>query len=412
MSVLVGVIVGLFMLMCLVTAHEFGHFLMARKNGVEVEEFGICFPPRAICWRKVNGKWKRIPRKQWKKMPGEGLVISLNWLPIGGFCQMKGESASDATKGSFGAASYAKKTKILFGGVLANWLVAFVILTILAWAGMPHFLENQFQIDSDTHAVVVEPVKISEVIEGSPAEKAGFKEGDILKHASYEECEEDPCTQSNEIDIYTPDDFIKANNRYPGKTVKISYERDGAAEVAEVALNDSDADYLFGASIGGAALYRSTWSAPIVGAGTMLQITGETFKGVGTLLVNFFSGVVKQVNLDASVRQSGAEELKTASDSVSGPVGIIGVLFPIFTDSGAPYLFFLVALISISLACMNVLPIPALDGGRWLLITIYKLLKKKLTKETEEKIVSRAFTVIIILALIVTVLDILRLAGR
>ena len=61
---------------------------------------------------------------------------------------------------------------------------------------------------------------------------------------------------------------------------------------------------------------------------------------------------------------------------------------------------------------MNVLPIPALDGGRWLLITIYKLLKKKLTKETEEKIVGRAFTVIIVLALIVTVLDVLRLTGR
>lgn len=411
-----GVIIGLFMLMCLVTAHEFGHFLMARKNGVEVEEFGICFPPRAICWRKVDGKWKRIPRKQWKKMPGEGLVISLNWLPIGGFCQMKGESAADTTKGSFGAASYAKKTKILFGGVLANWLVAFAILTILAWVGMPHFLSDQFTIESDTRAVAIQPVSISEVIEGSPAEEAGFKEGDILKHASYEAdqsaCESGPCVQSGEVDIYEPDSFISANNEHAGKVVKITYERDGQEDVVEVKLNDAEAEYLFGASIGGSALYRSTWSAPIVGFGTMLQITGETFKGVGTLLANFFSGIVKQVNFDASVRQDGAEELKTASDSVSGPVGIVGVLFPIFTNSGAPYLFFLVALISISLACMNVLPIPALDGGRWLLITIYKLLKKKLTKETEEKIVSRAFMVIIILALVVTVLDVLRLAGR
>ena len=416
MSVLVGVIIGLFMLMCLVTAHEFGHFLMARKNGVEVEEFGICFPPRAICWRKVDGKWKRIPRKQWKKMPGEGLVISLNWLPIGGFCQMKGESAADITKGSFGAASYAKKTKILFGGVLANWLVAFVILTILAWVGMPHFLGNQFTIEGDTQAVAVQPVSISEVIEGSPAEEAGFKEGDILKHASYEDvqstCKNEPCVQSEEIDINEPNDFISANNEHAGKVVIITYERDGQEDTVEVKLNDTEAEYLFGASIGGSALYRSTWSAPVVGFGTMLQITGETFKGVGTLLVNFFSGIVKQVNFDASVRQDGAEELKTASDSVSGPVGIVGVLFPVFTNSGAPYLFFLVALISISLACMNVLPIPALDGGRWLLITIYKLLKKKLTKETEEKIVSRAFTVIIILALVVTVLDVLRLAGR
>jgi len=407
--------VGLFMLVFLVTAHEFGHFLMARRNGVEVEEFGICFPPRAICWRKVNGKWKRIPKKQWKKMPGEGLVISLNWLPIGGFCQMKGESAADTTNGSFGAANFWKKTKILFGGVAMNWLVAFVILTVLAFTGMPHFIENQFTIEGDTKTVAVEPVKIASVIENSPAEAAGFREGDILKHASYDEtkvvCDTAPCSQPSEVDIEVPDDFTEANAKYPGKKVVITYERDGTENTTEVQLNGSDADYLFGATISGAALYRNTWSAPLVGAGTTLQITGETFKGIGTLLVKFFSGIVKQVNFNADVRQAGAEELKTASDSMSGPVGIIGILFPAFTSSGAPYLFFLVAIISISLACMNVLPIPALDGGRWLLIAIYKLRKKKLTKETEEKIVSKAFTAIILLSLIVTAIDIIRVVS-
>lgn len=406
---------GLFMLVFLVTAHEFGHFLMARRNGVEVEEFGICFPPRAICWRKVDGKWKRIPKKQWEKMPGEGLVISLNWLPIGGFCQMKGESAADTAKGSFGAASYWRKTKILFGGVAANWLVSFVILTVLAFTGMPHFIQNQFTIEGDTKTVAVEPVKIASVIAGSPAEKAGFKEGDILKHASYDEtkvvCGVAPCPQPSEVDIEVPDDFTEANAKYPGKKVVITYERDGTENTTVVQLNGSDAEYLFGATISGAALYRNTWSAPLVGAGTTLQITGETFKGIGTLLVKFFSGIVKQINFDAGVRQAGAEELKTASDSMSGPVGIVGILFPAFTNSGAPYLFFLVAIISISLACMNVLPIPALDGGRWLLITIFKLRKKKLTKEKEEKIVSKAFTVIILLSLVVTVIDIIRVAS-
>ncbi len=405
---------GLFMLVFLVTAHEFGHFLMARRNGVEVEEFGICFPPRAICWRKVDGKWKRIPKKQWEKMPGEGLVISLNWLPIGGFCQMKGESAADTAKGSFGAASYWRKTKILFGGVAANWLVSFVILTVLAFTGMPHFIQNQFTVKNDTRAVVLEPVKIASVIEGSPAEKAGFKEGDVLKHASYGAgivCIKAPCSQPGEVDIETPDDFTEANAKNAGGNVTVTYERDGVETTAEVQLNNSDAEYLFGATISGAALYRNTWSAPIVGAGTMLQITGETFKGIGTLLVKFFSGIVKQINFDAGVRQAGAEELKTASDSMSGPVGIVGILFPAFTNSGAPYLFFLVAIISISLACMNVLPIPALDGGRWLLITIFKLRKKKLTKEKEEKIVSGAFTVIILLSLVVTVIDIIRVAS-
>ena len=224
-------------------------------------------------------------------------------------------------------------------------------------------------------------------------------------------CDQAPCPQPGEVDIETPDDFTEANAKNAGENVTVTYERDGVEATTEVQLNNSDAEYLFGATISGAALYRNTWSAPIVGAGTMLQITGETFKGIGTLLVKFFSGIVKQINFDAGVRQAGAEELKTASDSMSGPVGIVGVLFPAFTNSGAPYLFFLVAIISISLACMNVLPIPALDGGRWLLITIFKLRKKKLTKEKEEKIVSKAFTVIILLSLVVTVIDIIRVAS-
>ena len=146
-----------------------------------------------------------------------------------------------------------------------------------------------------------------------------------------------------------------------------------------------------------------------MGAGLTIQMTGETFKGIGMLIYNLFDGVISQFNTNENVREEGKEALEMAGDSVSGPVGIIGVLFPSFLSMGIESLMFLVAIISISLACMNVLPIPALDGGRWLLIAIYKLRKKELTKETEEKIVSRAFTAILILALVVTVLDVMRL---
>ena len=146
-----------------------------------------------------------------------------------------------------------------------------------------------------------------------------------------------------------------------------------------------------------------------MGAGLTIQMTGETFKGIGTLIYNLFDGVISQFNTNEDVREEGKEALEMAGDSVSGPVGIIGVLFPSFLSMGIESLMFLVAIISISLACMNVLPIPALDGGRWLLIAIYKLRKKELTKEIEEKIVSRAFTAILIIALVVTVLDVMRL---
>ena len=119
MSIIFGIIIGLIVLTALVVAHEFGHFIMARRNGVKVLEFGIGFPPRGIAWVKQNHpkngkKWKRLPRSEWGK-PQEGLIFSLNWLPIGGFCSMDGENATDKRPGTFGAASFCAKTKILFG---------------------------------------------------------------------------------------------------------------------------------------------------------------------------------------------------------------------------------------------------------------------------------------------------------
>jgi len=412
MSVVFGIIVGLFILMLLVTGHEFGHFIAARRNGVEVEEFGICFPPRAVAWRKVNGKWRRLKRSEWDNPPGKGLIFSLNWLPIGGFCQMKGESDADKTKGSFGASSFWAKTKILFAGVAMNWLMAFVILTILAWVGMPHFLPGQFEMPGDTKTIVTTPVTIGEIKKDSPAERAHLKEGDIVRQMRSLGCEEEGCEPSDgeRVIINMSDDLLDFDAKYAGQTVYMTYERNGETGTVEVQLNEANAEYILGAGIGGDAVYRSGWSAPIVGFVTTAQLTGETFKGVGQLLWNLVTGTVRQLNFfDQSARESGAEAVKAAGDSVSGPVGIVGVMFPAMLSRGGNNLMFFAALISVSLAVMNVLPIPALDGGRWLLILIYKLRKKTLTKETEEKIVSRAFMVLLAIVAIVTVIDVIRI---
>ncbi|MBR2725083.1 site-2 protease family protein [Candidatus Saccharibacteria bacterium] len=435
MDIFVGIVVGLFVLMFLVTAHEFGHFLMARKNGVRVLEFGICFPPRAIAWIKdpKTNKWRRYRRSEWKKdkitkaviskgddsgeLAGRGMIFSLNWLPIGGFCQMDGESAADTREGTFGKASYWSKTKILFGGVMMNWLVAFIILTILAWTGMPEFLDNQFTVEADTR-IDQTPVKITSVAEDSPAEQAGLKADDYI-------------LAINGVEVWKTDEITELNKANAGKEVTYTISReewhDDAIECVDppcptfselktvtkeltATLNPADSEYLLGVTMSSEqAMSYSTWSAPIVGAGITLQVTGETFKGVGTMLWNLISGIGSQLSFDADVRETGKEAISNAGDSVSGPIGIIGVLFPAFTASGPANLAFLAAVISISLACMNVLPIPALDGGRWVLITIFKLRKKKLTREIEEKIVSRAFIVLLALIFIVTILDIVRI---
>lgn len=420
MDIFVGVIVGLAVLMFLVTAHEFGHFIMARKNGVRVLEFGICFPPRAVAWVQdpKTKKWKKIPRKDWGK-PQDGLIFSLNWLPIGGFCQMDGESASDTRKGTFGKANFWSKTKILFGGVAMNWLVAFIIFTILAWTGMPEFLDHQFTVESDSR-VDSKPVQITSVADNSPASKAGLEPGDYILAI-----DGNPIKYSDEVSGFNQ---AHSGQQVTYKTMRCSDEqcaknlkcRDGECDCGQpveiietpVTLNTSESEYLLGITMSTSqTITYSTWSAPIVGAGITLQLTGETFKGVGVMIGNLISGVASQFSFNPEVRQNGQEAISLAGQSVSGPVGIIGVLFPTFTAAGPSNLAFLAALISVSLACMNVLPIPALDGGRWLLIAIYKISNKKLTKETEEKIVSRTMFVLLALIFIVTILDIVRIAN-
>lgn len=446
MNTVIGIIIGLLVLMGLIVAHELGHFIAARRNGVKVLEFGIGFPPKFAAWiinpeyekwkksgkpaQKKPKKWLKLARSEWNK-PQKTLIFSLNCLPIGGFCSMDGESDSDTKKGTFGAASFWGKTKILFAGVAMNWLVAFVILTILAITGMPHFVENQFTISNDTE-VIPGIVTVNSIIEDSPAERAKFSVGDQILKLTTADSSGDNSSGDAEtvetVDVVSASDIINFNTDHAGE--KITYliipgddssssdsERcknynnsENTCELTAI-LNGSDAEYSLGITMSQSnqTLYRSTWSAPIVGAATTIQLTGETYKGLWGMIWNFCSGLVKQFSSDTATREEGTAALQTAGDSVSGPVGIIGVIFPAFTEAGATNLAFLAALISVSLACMNVLPIPALDGGRWLLIAIFRLRGKKLEKATEEKIVSRAFMILLILIALITILDVTRL---
>ena len=397
MDIFVGVVVGLLVLMVLVTLHEFGHFIMARRNGVRVLEFGIGFPPKAIAWVKnpKTKKWKCLPKSEWNK-PQEGLIFSLNWLPIGGFCQMDGESAADTRVGTFGKASFWKKTKILLGGVTMNWLTAIVIFTVLAATGMPTFLDNQFVIKEDVKYNGA-PVEIKVVADDSPASRAGIKAGDKVLKVDGKE-------------MLWSSDIIDYNTEHASSNVvyTIQHENNEVVDVT-VTLNSIEDDYLLGVTLESTQqMSYSTWSAPLVGIGLTTQMTVQTFEGVGVMVWNLVRGVGSLFSFDPNVRESGQEAISSVGDSVSGPVGIIGVLFPAFTSAGPANLAFLTGLISVSLACMNVLPIPALDGGRWLLIAIYKIRRKKLTKEIEERIVSRAFIALLTIMLIVTILDIVR----
>lgn len=377
MELLFGIVTGLIILVLLVVIHELGHAIAAVKSGVVVEEFGVGFPPRA-----------------WGKRLKNGVLVSLNWLPLGGFVKLQGEYDSAAGKGDYGAASFWQKTKILLAGVAMNWVVAAFLLTVLAWTGLPKVLPNQFSIPSDTRTVN-QPVEVAQVIPGSPADKAGLKVGDrILRFAS------EP--------VPTADSLVKQTEKYKDKEVAIVYGRDGEEHITRVRLNDDNAENRGYLGVGPAqrARLQAGWSAPVVGVVTTAQFSWATLVGVKDLAVNTARGVLLRLSPDAERRARASQDLNEAAASVAGPIGILGVIFPAASQAGVTELIFLTAIISLTLAVMNILPIPALDGGRWSTMAIFRLLRKPLTKEKEEAIQGAGFMALMLLIVIVTIADV------
>ncbi len=372
-----GVIIGLVILVLLVVVHELGHAIVARRNGVVVEEFGIGFPPRA-----------------WSRKLKSGLLFSLNWLPLGGFVKLQGEHDNDHKKGDYGAVSFWRKTKILFAGVVMNWVVAAVLLTILAITGLPKVLPNQFLVPADTK-ITSGAVTVVSTEAGFPAAKAGLKAGDeIVKLDSQA--------------IQSDDQLVTSTKAHRGQAVTIEYRRDNKTYTTKLTLRNTDSA-LLGVELGQSETIHATWSAPIVGVGTTAQFSWLTLKGVGQALGNLFAGLFLQFSPNQVIHNQGAQDLANARQSVAGPVGILGTIFPAAAKAGLTQLIFLTAIISLTLAVMNVLPIPALDGGRWFVMTIYRLRHKVLTEETEEKIQMVGFTVLMLLVVIITIGDVTRI---
>lgn len=372
MSVLL-LIIGLLLFVGLVVVHEFGHFIMARRGGVDVEEFGIGFPPRAKVIAKRNGT-----------------IFTLNWLPLGGFVKLKGENDADNSAGSFGAAKLNTKIKIMLAGVVMNLLTAFVLLALLAVIGMPRLIENQFTVASDTK-VVRQDVLIGYVEPGSPADKAGLKQRDQILSLG---------AVGAPNAVKSAEDLPKITKQFSGKEVSVVFERDNKNETTSVVLRsteeveasqktDNPKGYL-GISPTEYVVRRSTWSAPIVAAGFIKQATELTFKGLGTALASLFTGNTAQ-----------------ASAQVAGPVGIF-VLLKDGSLLGYQFVLMIIAIISLTLAIMNALPIPALDGGRLFVTLVFRGLRKPLTKKTEDMIHGTGFAALMLLFVLITIVDVKR----
>lgn len=353
---------------------------MARRNGVDVEEFGLGFPPRAKTLTKKNGT-----------------LYSLNWLPLGGFVKLKGEHDIDTEPGTFGAATMLAKTKIMLAGVVMNLITAFVLFTIVALIGMPTLIDNQFTVPSDTK-VIQSPenegvIKISQVVDDSPAAQAGLEEEDQLLFVAGTEI-----TSSENVS-----DITSSN---AGQEVTVVVNRDGEEISYQVTLNETSPHLGIGSYSAetGLEIRRSTWSAPVVALGVMGDFTVATLKGLGSALAGLGSIVAGAVTGNNEARQAGQTE---ASSQVAGPVGIFAVLYEI-SQQGIGLVLFIIAIISLTLAIMNALPIPALDGGRLFVMLAFRLFKKPLLPEVEERIHGTGFMALMLLFVLITIVDVRR----
>lgn len=384
-------ILGIVLFIGLILIHEWGHFIAARRNGVEVEEFGVFFPPR-LYKKRMKGGWD----------------FTINLIPLGGFVKLKGEHDTDTEPGTFGAASLWAKSKIMAAGVFMNLVTAYVILLVLAFVGMPKLLDNQFTVASDTKVIAQaeQNVLVSSVQDGSPAAQGGLQSSDVITKIGRGE-------QLQNIE--TIEDLQQTTKRYAGQPVTVQYERGDELKTTTITLNTAESQQVakptgyLGVGIQqvqqGSELRRSTWSAPIVAGGLIGQFTAVTFEGLGKALAGLGGIIAGAVTGNDAARQNSQA---VASEQVSGPVGIVVVLHYV-SELNYQFTLLIVALISLTLAIMNILPIPALDGGRlWITLIARKIFKRPLTQRAEEMVNASGFLLLIGLSIVIAVVDVRR----
>lgn len=359
---LISIIVFIFTLLVLVVIHELGHFLMAKRFGIKVEEFGFGIPP------KIFGK--KI---------GE-TIYSVNALPLGGFVRLSGEDEVDKNvlknPRSFASQNVYKRILIVVAGVVMNLILAWIIFyTVIVY--------QNFKVIYPT----LEPAVFVGFLEkGFPAEKAGVKVGDRILQIDKREVKQFEDARN----------FIREKN---GKEVVLTLSNIDGKDTKVVKITPKkveDDDFLIGVGFSPLAIkqYQIPLEKIFSGITYSWDLTRVTFAGLGKL-----------------VSDLGGGDFKTASQSVSGPVGLANMSNDILSEGRAalPFYLWFVGVISLTLSIFNVLPIPALDGGRLLFLIIEVVSHKKVREDIERIVHQAGFALLLTLALLITYSDISKL---
>lgn len=336
------IIIALLIFSIIIIIHELGHFLLAKLNGVTVLEFSVGMGPRLLSIK-----------------PG-GTRYSLRILPFGGSCMMLGEDGEDEGEGSFGSKSVWARISVIAAGPVFNFLLAFVLSL---------FIVGNIGYDL--------PVLL-QVSDGLPAQEAGLQEGDRI-------------VKMNGKRIHLYREVQNYGMFHPGKTVTFEYERDGQRYTTTVEPKLTENGYKYG--IVGSVNYRERTGI----LGTLKYSAYEVYYWIDTTLQSLkmlFGGGV------------------TLND-LSGPVGVVDVIGDTYEESrseGAMIMWLnlinIAILLTANLGVMNLLPIPALDGGRLVFLIVEAIRRKRLDPELEAKIHLAGLMLLMILMVVVMANDI------
>ncbi len=350
-----GIIVFILILALLVLVHEFGHFLMAKKTGVKVEEFGIGFPPRLFGVKH-----------------GETLY-SVNVIPLGGFVKMYGEEMHEVgakrdtpkqAQRAFVNKKPWQKSLIIVAGVIGNFLLGWVLISYLFTQGVP----------APANKVIVE-----EVQKGSPAAVAGIKVNDSIV-----QLDSRPLTDST--------DLINLTKKYAGQPIQLVVERKNKQLniTATPRKNPPAGQGPLGIAVTSFVEKKYPWyKAPFYGLTESVSITR-------TIIVEITKAIVGLVTLHKPMVE------------VSGPIGIANYTGQAI-KFGKNAVLELIALLSLNLAIVNILPFPALDGGRFVFVIYEWVTKKKVNQDIERYTNLVGFFILILLAILISINDIVHL---
>jgi regulator of sigma E protease len=355
-----SIIVLLIILSALILVHEFGHFYAAKKFGIRVDEFGLGLPPRA----KKLFSWK-------------GTDFTLNWLPFGGFVKIFGENPSDESQSSRSGDNFQNQNRgiqaiVLSAGIIGNLIFAWVLLSLGLMIGLP--------ISSDYGLPVNDPkVIITSILPGSPAELASLQVGESIISLS----------SAGKQAILTPQgisDFVAISE------LPLLFRLKNASGIEREVEIKNRRDLEDGRQIIGITMdiIGIAKLPPLSALWHGFKFTTTMTVAVATALVTFISQAI----------------LGTADfSSVAGPVGLVGIIGEA-SILGFVYLLSLTAIISVNLALINLVPFPALDGGRLLFVAIEAMIRRPIPTRVVNTLNTVGFALLIFLMILVTAKDV------